>query len=1011
MDRGAAVSILDRDLDGQGRVCIQVKWSSGIISWEPLSAAANFFHLLEDFEQRCIQERNHKHQTHASATTRQPAALNGPLVRSQSVRCNLDICSTQPGKLSTATSCASPPTPALPSLKQSLPLDTRRSQRGASLSSSALALITRPSTPSPLRPRRRGVPQHAPHLCMLRESASSPDLKALASSKRAPSFDHKSASPGGWHDSGIPQAAEKTNAPRAAPLPKSLFSVQAGAAADQAPQLCLLYSEIMFDFALPLADIMYPFHPLLREKDWDQFQILREESLASVLALTRSLSQLEDKYRDSVHRLQSQFIGHCSILAALPSESEPGPCSPYLETFTAVEGISAQELSEWLACFRSSATILNTGSSSDKPTGEASHVCVEEAAVLPRPTLDPVHLDDIKANLLTLCDRVKLRECQLQIVVHLLYLRLYRLKFKGQRDQTKLAPDATGPSSNPATAPAPSDDDCKREIYRATARQLAESLVFYIDKICIWSMVGFHTDLFTNIPGAKVPTPSPGSSQPSPSAPQPASTLPWTDPAQTFMESLIVPLFSRDLPDVLKPFRRQCSGTEILTPVHRSRSVLTSPRASRRASSGSLGRLPRTPALSLFRSRSRTGLGPCGSSTGTSPEIIGSGKSKRLLRKPSFVSSYDLRPRENGRVAADTAQSAGSPALGAKQQQEQRTNRRESSSQQGTSSPLALNPIGSDPKANAVPQSTAALRRMARMFARSPMRSPSKHPASSGRTAGGNRITRQLHLDQTSNVDTTETHDIEQVAPAVTSRSSTSSLPKSLLNKRVVAIPHSVAGKRSLRTVTHKADKRKQSAAQSKGAGRSLLRPSTYLSGIKRKRGITPVSPKGKRSAVGLRGSPKGSSNGTSTSKATGSSSQPVHTLLPSTELNPNPTPDPMPQTKAHPFIRTIRQLTNQTGLFGIRKPPSSRVVEPNYAADENPQAMSGSDNLDTGVNPKPADALPILQSPTGISVAVAPHQPLCSDGDAEVVMAPGAHLATRLQRQGSVRRRLDFFL
>ncbi|KAJ1984817.1 hypothetical protein H4R34_000437 [Dimargaris verticillata] len=1011
MDRGSAVTILDRDLDGQGRVCIQVKWSSGIISWEPLSTAANFFHLLEDFEQRCIQERNHKNQAHASAATCPPAVLNSPLVRSQSVRSNLDAFPSQPNKSFTVTGRASSPTPALTNAKQSLPLDTKHCRRGTSLSGSALALITRPSTTSPLRPRCRGITQHAGHHGLLRESASSPNLRALATSKRAPSFDHTPASLGGWQDSGTPQAAEKTNVPRTAPLPKALFSAQAGVAAEQAAQLHSLYSEIMFDFALPLADIMYPFHSLLREKDWDQFQILRKESLASVLALTRSLSQLEDKYRDSVYILQSQFIGHCSSLAALPLASERGPCSPHLEAFSSDGCISAQELSQWLTCFRSYTTTSGTDPPNNKPTEESSQTCIDEATVLSSPVLDPARLENIKASILTHCDRVKLRECQLQIVVHLLYLRLYRLKFKGSRDQTTDSPVST---SNPATAPVTSDDDVSREIHRATARQLAESLVFYIDKICIWSMVGFHTDLFTSLPGAKVSAPSPSLCQTSSPASHPPSTSVWSDPAQIFMESLIVPLFSRDLPDVLKPFRRQCSGTEILTPVHRSRSVLTSPRSSRRASSGSLGRMSRSSALSLFRSRSRTALAPSSSSTGTSPEIIGTGKSKRLLRKPSFVSSYDLRPRENGRVAVDTVQATQSPALGPTTLL-QRTDQRNGLPRQGTGSPLALNPIGYDSKPSTTSQPTGALRRMARMFSRSPMQSPSKHPASSGRAVGGSRSSRQLDLGPACDADKTESPNVDQISPAATNRSSTPSLPKSLLNKRVVAIPHSVAGKRSLRTVTHRADKRKQSAAKaanSQGTTRSLLKPSTYLSGTKRKRDITPMSPKSKRSAVCLLVQPKGPNDMNPDAVNATGPPLPDCDPLPPTEPNPLPTPDPVPRAKAHPFIRTIRQLTNQTGLFGIRKPPPPRALESDYpAAGANPQVLPSSKSLDACANPMPADALPDLQSPTGISVAVVPHQPMCSDADAEVVMAPGAHMATRLQRQGSVRRRLDFFL
>ncbi|RKP33865.1 hypothetical protein BJ085DRAFT_33615 [Dimargaris cristalligena] len=300
------------------------------------------------------------------------------------------------------------------------------------------------------------------------------------------------------NDAGIVPAVESCSPPTISPTDPT----------ESATLIRKQYWQSLFDFGTPLSGLIDMFSAFFAIPNAERPLAVHRVALDELLILSRTLNQLESKYQQvsqvlANHRHPTQRVDSEQVSVRL----------------SASDLIDGTELAKWIELSQTHTTSLadnrpslvnpGPGLTTDDQSGApqiGSGPVLEDTQFVnadPTPTHHTTSFDK-------LLERFKLRECQIQAVIHLLYLRIYRCRPRPPSESPALTtveaplsprgphsgtpedctairelPALTRPPSDPAT---PSAD-------REQARILSQQLTTYVDKLCIWSMVGHHSDL------------------------------------------------------------------------------------------------------------------------------------------------------------------------------------------------------------------------------------------------------------------------------------------------------------------------------------------------------------------------------------------------------------------------------------------------------------------------------------------------------------------------------------
>ncbi|KAJ1927090.1 hypothetical protein IWQ60_003243 [Tieghemiomyces parasiticus] len=788
-------------------------------------------------------------------------------------------------------------------------------------------------------------------------------------------------------------AASPANVPIAATGPETSTPpilpppLTAGALANQSSEvihrdLRALYQHALFDLTIPPRALVDAFKILYQTEDGPERAAMRLTALAAVLALAVPMGTLEDKYRTGV----SQLLAACQTELAATLAVQPDDRNHHEQ---AEEG-------RWRLLFRQALTGDREADSDGLSAASSAHGGLSPSGA---------------ANGWATCclERHKLREFQLQVFVHLLYMRIYRCKPR----RTSLAAGACHltpvPSLDKLTQAQPTPPVAASslgtclvltdpEVARQHAKTLSNQLETYVDKLCIWSMVGYHTDLFLDPTGPPAGTSNVTSVHADPRR---------ADPAHYFMENHVAPLFKRELPDVLKPLRIQCGGMSLNAPLQRSRS--TAPSRERRQSG-----TPRdSPTMGAPRS-----IRPSLSFTA---RLCEERRSASLRRVQSVVGNLSDR---TGKEAGGDEPRLDEPPV-----------------------PLQISQkstelVGKSPSRSVMPGS---FRRMARMFAQSPTAPAGTESAVAHRgsarslSATLNELMPRPLMKRTPSIISDRSSSRRSSLGIDSASNTPPSRPSPLLNRRVVALPSAAAGQRSLRTVNHKADRRRQRQARPVvESSRAITSPT---SASKRKR-ATEHLPGADRPLAGTRSALVSSMRGpgryslgcvsrlpqTDTrplpfarnfiephQSGPGGRSQPVPVAIHSADQIPTNlyrlscADSPAATELTFPYTNGLDSSTACSPPPPLSFDPTESIVpgpftDPATMATELPYTVSFNDSfidMDFGGNS--------LDSSFGVNSSGLSGSAYDSLADDDI-MLPGSNLASSLRRQTSTRRQLDFF-
>ncbi|KAJ1969149.1 hypothetical protein IWQ62_000809 [Dispira parvispora] len=843
------------------------------------------------------------------------------------------------------------------------------------------------------------------------------------------------------------------------------------------------YEYILYYFQQPFDRILKSFSHLFEERNVNQLVELRKTAMCSVEAMLLSAEDVERKYRVELQGFTDALL---EGLTRDPTVETPNPLVSGIQSLTSKDSPRAGHWTQIL---------LHSAFSDSVPLPDVfgQNSPTEWNDILSLLPLGPDELTRLRQTFTTTLERYKLREFQFQMVFHLLYLRLYRVKARITKLQRASLPPNTSLDSDAIVALVGLDSE-QTSADRKKAKQVSKRLALYVDKLCIWSMVGFHKDLFLNPTGNSTGALPESKTQGDPLAPQEppsrGSSTSQADPAHFFMETYILPLFKTDLGDVLRPLRKQCGGVGLTSPLRRSQSSVAkrpADRSSRRNSRDfGLPALTKSASVRHFRVQplcAQSGPAPLTRATGIRHSLSvsyllgeepGEGGSRSSSVTPPPRVPSDI-PSENSGHNVATSCSLKSYA-------------RETTPECDRTLEYFVSPTRGSRRFSSrrLPDSTqsfSSIRRMARMFAGSsltPVTAGEDSEPLSSRSlvaslseAGDREMTASSDILEGSSPTPSEgsyrlrsrnrsTNDRDKAHPATpTDSRRQSGLHESLLNKRVVAIPHSAAGKRSLRSVNRRAIKL-QCAKQSQlscGTGSARAR--------RRKRAS---SQSHRESLPDLPASPVPVVN----RRTIGSRRRTVNVTGP-VELNPEPLPSPLhplglewtlaeypydpkdnksmsspamaepPQGTPLSVHRGYSSPGNPTeSLADLRSPPSyhpetslsppesswpvpepslhsldhfvdvPRSVQPVQPASPHLYDSGGlhsedspSEMLDSPIGPE----FSLLRNgplvPSVVNVEMAPDD----HSFGEEVLAPGAHLTNSLRKRNTMRRRTGFYL
>ncbi|KAJ1657696.1 hypothetical protein IWQ61_002952 [Dispira simplex] len=826
------------------------------------------------------------------------------------------------------------------------------------------------------------------------------------------------------------------------------------------------YAHTLYYFKQPLDRILKMFSHLFAECNASRLVELRKTAMHSMATIILSAEDVERKYRVELQGITDALL---KWLTHDPTVETPDSLIPGIQSLISKD---SPRSGHWVQ------VLLHSAFSDSVPLPDVfgPKSPVEWDKVLSQLSLTSDELTRVRQTFTKTLERYKLREFQFQVVLHLLFLRLYRVKARITKLQRASLPSNASLDSDAIVALAGLDSE-QTLADRKKAKQVSQRLTLYVDKLCIWSMVGFHKDLFLNPSGGSSTTlPESrvqGNQLASQELPGRGSGTSHADPAHFFMETHILPLFKTDLGDILQPLRKQCGGVNLPSPLRRSQSSVAKRSADRsfRRDSRDSGLPVLTKSASVRHSRvqnlsAKSGPAPLTRATGVRHSLS---VSHLLCEEPGEEDSRSSSVTPPPRVSHGIPSEISCPTVVTPCSLEsyaRATTPECDRTLECFVSPTRGSRQFSPRRLPGPDQKFSSIRRMARMFAGSSLTSvtAAKDP--------GPLSSRSLvaSLTEAGDCEMTGSSDVLEGSSPTPSEGSyrlpsnsrrQGGLHETFLNKRVVAMPHSAAGKRSMRSVNRRAVKL-QCAAQhqlSYDAGSSRVR--------RRKR---TSSQSHRESLPDLPASPVLTIN----RRTIGSRRRTVNVTVPA-QINPESLPSPLnplglgwtlaeypydtkpskslsspamaepPQGTPLTVHRGYSSPGNPTdNLFELRSPPSyhpetdlsptesswsindpslhslddlvevPRSVHPVKPASPHLYDSGGlrsddshNDILDSPVAPEFSllHAGPLVPSVVNVEMVPDDH----SLG--EEVLAPGAHLTNSFRKRNTMRRRTGFFL